>query len=118
MYRTPTHTPQTSPQRIVPIRPSSVAPEEGDKATFTLNVAIEAARAMPETRLAPLWSQDLNRTTSAAHLFEIVNAIKNEYARAGYALSLAQLPEQNITEDRAGMKVVSEGSCWRFRCTE
>ncbi len=104
---TPPPKPQATPERIVPIRPGSVAPEEADKVTFTLKtVTLEGARTVPETRLASLWSQDLNRTISVARLFEIVNAITNEYARAGYALSFALLPEQDITEGRVRIAVV------------
>lgn len=104
---TPPPAPQATPERIVPIRPGSVAPDEAEKVTFTLKaVTLEGARAVPETRLASLWSQDLNRTISVARLFEIVNAITNEYARAGYALSFALLPEQDITEGRVRIAVV------------
>jgi hemolysin activation/secretion protein len=104
---TPQAKPKASPDSIVPIRPGSVAPDQADKVTFTLKaVTLDGARTLPEARLAALWSQDLNRTISVTRLFEIVNAITNEYARAGYALSFALLPEQDITEGTVRIAVV------------
>lgn len=103
----PQPTPKASPEPIVPIRPGSVAPDQADKVTFTLKKIVpEGVTALPLARLSPLWAEDLGKTISVARLFAIVNAITNEYARAGYALSFALLPEQDITEGTVRIAVV------------
>lgn len=99
--------PKATPEPIVPIRPGSVAPDQADKVTFTLKaITLQGVTALPQDALASIWQRDLDTTISVARLFEIVNAITNEYARAGYALSFALLPEQDITEGTVRIAVV------------
>ena len=61
---------------------------------------------MSEGDLAAAWSSSLGQTISVEKLYEIVNSISARYAQAGYALSFALLPEQDITEGRVKIAVV------------
>jgi hemolysin activation/secretion protein len=70
------------------------------------SVELSGASAIPEADLAGAWSASLGQTISVARLYEIVNAISARYTQAGYALSFAMLPEQDITEGRVSIAVV------------
>lgn len=101
--------PRAEPTPSVPLTREQLAPERADAITLTLNaVRLEGAAALAEADLADLWEDRLGQTVSVATLFEIVNAITHRYSDAGYALSIAVLPEQQI-EDGVVTILVFEG---------
>jgi hemolysin activation/secretion protein len=67
---------------------------------------LEGATALSEAELSPAWSRYLGQTISIATLYDIANAVSEAYTRAGYALSFALLPEQDITDGRVRIAVV------------
>lgn len=98
---------RASGEPVIPLRPGSVAPGEAEKITFVLRaVELSGASAISDADLSKEWSSSLGQTISVAKLYEIVNAISARYASAGYALSFALLPEQDITEGRVKIAVV------------
>lgn len=69
-------------------------------------VVLNGASAMSETALSSAWSGYIEKEISVATLYEIVTAITSEYAQAGYALSFALLPEQDVTDGVVKISVV------------
>src|SRR5690606_26596920 len=98
--------PRAIPIPSVPLTREQLAPERADAVTLMLNaVQIEGAEALGESDLADLWEAHLGETVSVATLFEIVNAITRRYSEAGYALSIAILPEQRIEDGVVTIRV-------------
>jgi hemolysin activation/secretion protein len=98
---------RASGERVIPLRPGSVAPGEADKISFVLRgVELSGASALGEAQLSGAWSASLGQTITVARLYEIVNEITARYAAAGYALSFALLPEQDVTEGQVKIAVV------------
>lgn len=103
----PQPAPRSTPEPIVPLRPGAITPENAKGVTFTLReVRITGANALSDSELSSAWSPYLGQKISVATLYEIVNAISARYAAAGYALSFALLPEQDITDGRVKIAVV------------
>jgi len=99
--------PRAMPTPSVPLTREQLAPDRADSMKLTLKaVRIEGAEALSESDLADLWEGYLGQTVSVATLFEIVNAITRRYSEAGYALSIAVLPEQRIEDGVVTIRVV------------
>ena len=94
-------------ESVIPLRPGSMAPEESQRVTFVLHgIKLVGAASISESELSSEWSAYVDQTISVAKLYEIVTAISARYAAAGYALSFALLPEQDITNGQVNIVVV------------
>lgn len=95
---------------LTPVLPGAniqVAPENSEEITFELNsLVLDGAKAIPETQLQHIWRDKLGTTISVAVLYDIANAITKAYVDAGYALSFAFVPEQEIDEGHVTLRVV------------
>ena len=91
----------------MPLRPGAMAPSDAANVTFTLRaVELSGASALSVSDLSSAWSSYIGQTISVGKLYEIVTAISARYAQAGYALSFALLPEQDITDGVVKIAVV------------
>jgi hemolysin activation/secretion protein len=80
------------------------------KPSFALRtVAVVGASAIPQEAIAQTYSSYLDRRVSEADLAEITEAITELYRAAGYHLSRAIIPPQDIQGGRVTIKVI-EGS--------
>ena len=76
-----------------------MAPDQAASVKFVLHrIEISGASAVNEGVLSESWSRYVEKEISVATLYEIVTAITAQYAQAGYALSFALLPEQDVTD--------------------
>lgn len=88
-------------------RPSDAVAQEDRKPLFKLTgVSIGGATAIASQDLATAYGPYLGRTVSKADLAEITARITALYREAGYALSRALIPPQDIKGGRLRIKVV------------
>ena len=84
-----------------------MAPGDAANVTFVLRaVELSGESALSESELSSAWTSSIGQTISVAKLYEIVTAISARYATAGYALSFALLPDQDITDGIVKIAVV------------
>jgi hemolysin activation/secretion protein len=84
-----------------------MAPDQAANVKFLLHrIEISGASALNEGVLSESWSRYVEKEISVATLYEIVTAITAQYAQAGYALSFALLPEQDVTDGVVKISVV------------
>ncbi|MGJ5207605.1 ShlB/FhaC/HecB family hemolysin secretion/activation protein [Bradyrhizobium sp. HKCCYLR20261] len=99
----------------VPPRPRApqFAPQGGGgdvKPLFTLRaVALTGASVLPADQLASAYQPYLGKPVSQADLAAIATAISDQYRAAGYHLSRAIVPPQDISNGRVRIQVI-EGS--------
>lgn len=102
--------PSVPTRPLAPVLPQAniqVAPENSEEITFTLaSLKLEGAAAIPPSQLEVIWRDKLGKTVSVATLYDIANSITNAYVSAGYALSFAFVPEQEIDDGRVTLRVV------------
>ena len=98
---------KSSPQDIVPLTQVEIVPENADAITFVFReVNIEGAAVLTSAELLALWPVAPGETASVADVFRFANAITRTYADAGYALSFAVVPEQNIENGVVAIRVI------------
>lgn len=96
---------QTTP--VLPQANIQTAPEHSEEITFTLSgVSLEGAETISPETLKAIWQDKLGKTISVATLYEFANAITQIYVDAGYALSFAFVPEQEIDGGRVTLRVI------------
>jgi len=99
--------PRAQPGRIAPLLPEGLTPEAAEEFTFVLrSLTLEGATAIPQEALSSLWQGDVGQTISIARLIDIQRAITLAYADAGFALSFAILPAQEIETGNVRIIVV------------
>ena len=93
-----------------PRAPSQV-PTGADKVQFVLSsVQVRGNRALPTQDLSDLWSQQIGKTILLSDAFQIAAAISNRYRNAGYILSQAIVPQQELLTEGAALQIeVIEG---------
>ncbi len=92
--------------------PSIARPEQqaDTRPMFVLTaLSIEGATAIPAESFAGLYSPLIGRTVSQADLLGVANGISDRYRAAGYHLSRAVIPVQDIKGGRVRVQVI-EGS--------
>jgi hemolysin activation/secretion protein len=103
----PQPTPRATPTPPVPLTNDQLAPDRAAAIQLVLNgIRVEGAQALRIDDLRDLWTKYIGSTVTVATLFDIVNGITRRYAEAGYALSLAVLPEQRITDGVVTVRVI------------
>lgn len=100
--------PQAQPPRVtVPDTGAAAPPPGAEQVRFPLQaVTVTGNTVFPESALADTWQPSLGREVSLADLYRIAAAITVRYRNAGYILSRAVVPAQEITDGRATIIVV------------
>lgn len=84
-----------------------VRKESGTDFTFELrSVEIVGATALPRSDLQAAYSSDLERTVSAGDLAAIAERVTEIYKDAGFSLSRAIVPPQDIEDGRVRIQVI------------
>ena len=97
------------PRLPIPKLSRSEAPADSKPLFVLRHVAITGAIAIPHDRLATAWQPYLGKTVSQADLAAIAAAVGDIYRAAGFHLSRAIIPPQDIQDGRVQLTVV-EGS--------
>lgn len=83
------------------------APADADNISFVFDsLTLEGARAIPAADLRRLWEVEEGETTTIAAVFAYADAITAVYRSAGYALSFAVVPAQEIDSGRFSIQIV------------
>lgn len=99
--------PKTAPRITLPGPKEQLPPEKAEAAKFTFRaLKIEGAHAIPEEELRKAWPHQVGATSSAADIFRFAEAITAAYRRAGYALSFAIVPAQDIDDGSFTVRVI------------
>lgn len=94
-----------APSVISPYEPEQ--PENAGDIQFTLSsVKLDGAATIPPSSLAPLYSDKIGKTVRLAEIFAVARAMTRLYAEAGYPLSLAYVPAQEITDGAVRIRVI------------
>ena len=99
--------PRALPPVVVPETPLQGPPPGAEEIRVTLTgVTLSGNTAFTEAELAPLWESYLGREVSLAELWAIPAAITAHYRNAGYVLSRALIPPQEITSGILQVQVI------------
>jgi hemolysin activation/secretion protein len=90
------------------VAPQTVGPA-GSQSFRLTSIVIEGATAISADELAPAYSAYLGRTISESELAAIANAVSALYRNAGFHLSRAIIPAQEIKNGHVRIKLI-EGS--------
>lgn len=95
---------------IIPAPSDQLPPDAAANTMLQLNaIALEGNKVFPESELSRYYQRHIGREVNLATVFAIANAITAHYADAGYALSLAYVPAQEIGADGKVRLIVVEG---------
>ena len=98
---------QSLPRRAVQLRRSQQAPQGADQIAFTFRqLDIRGAFAMDPDILRAAWPHRNGDVVTVEEVFRFANAVTGLYAKAGYALSFAVVPEQDIDNGVVLIEVV------------
>lgn len=97
----PTQAPQATPPPLIPEEPRrQKPPDHSEEITFVLGgITVTGAETFSPARLSRMWAHLVGQEISVATLYEVANRITRFYVDAGYALSFAFVPEQEIGEE-------------------
>ncbi len=97
----------SEPGSLVPLRQDESAPPNAADMTFVFSeMMIEGASALPQEDLMKLWPFEKGEEVTVSDVFMLANAITRAYSEAGYALSFAVVPEQDIASGRVRLRVI------------
>ena len=97
----------SEPGGLVPLRQDESAPPNAADMKFVFSeMMIEGASALPQEDLMRLWPFKTGDEVSVSDVFMLANAITRAYSEAGYALSFAVVPEQDIASGRVRLRVI------------
>lgn len=83
------------------------APEGAENVTFFLkDLTIENVTAFKEAELKSTYADLLDQDISLKDLYNVANKITSLYRNNGYILSVAIIPEQDVTEGQATIEVI------------
>ena len=99
--------PKAQPRIVLPKTQAELPPGEAEAATFIFRgLTIDGAQVIPEDELRKAWPHAPGETVSAADIFRFAAAVTDVYHKAGYALSFAVVPQQEIEEGTFTIHVV------------
>lgn len=100
-------TPRAEPPIVVPETPLPGPPAGAEEIKVTLTgVSLSGNTAFAEAELAPLWEPYLGHEVTLAELWAIPAAITVHYRNAGYVLSRALIPPQEITSGILQVQII------------
>ncbi len=95
----------TPPRTSIPIinpdagGPPVTAPEGAEDVRLTLNrVSLTGNHSVSEAELKPLYAQYLGKEVTLKRVYQIAARITRHYREAGYLLSYAYVPDQEVTD--------------------
>lgn len=98
---------QPAPQLKTPDIAPAVAPEGAENMTFLLKeVVIEGMSALPPEEIQAFYAPWLGQTIPLSRLWELAEYITSRYQQAGYFLSRAYVPAQEISDGIVTLRVV------------
>lgn len=100
---------QPKPQARIVIPPAQTVttPDDAEKLALTLKgITITGNTVFTEAELTPLYAGHLGQTLSLAEVYAIAQAITDKYRQAGYILSVATLPAQEITNGNVKIEII------------
>ena len=103
--------PAASATGAAPVTPRGLAPAEAppgaDKVHFVLRrVQIEGATVFQPSDFAPLYQDMVGKDVTLAQMYQVAAAITAKYGNAGYILSQALMPAQQINAGVVRLQVV------------
>ncbi len=97
----------------VSMTPNVVSPYQAQQETeaasieFLLTeITLDGARTISQATLASIYADRLGQTVKLAEIFAIAREITRRYAEAGYPLSLAYVPVQEIEDGQVRIRVI------------
>ncbi len=94
-----------APSVVSPYQPEQ--PEGAAAIEFQLTeITLDGAVTIPPTELRPLYADRIGETVQLSEIFRIARAITKAYAEAGYPLSLAYVPIQEIANGKVRIRIV------------
>lgn len=104
----PAPTPKSTLQEISPVVPKErLPPSQAAKINFTLRrLQVVGTTVYREADFLPFYKAYLGKRISIADLYQIADAITVKYRNAGYILSRAYVPAQEIKDGSARIEVV------------
>ncbi len=104
----PPETPEAPP--ALPPPHETTAPADADQIHFTLNeVTVDGATALPASQIQATYARLIGQSIALADLYEVANAITKLYVDAGFGLSFAVVPAQQIDDSGHVTIAVVEG---------
>ncbi len=104
-------TSQSTGKVVVPSPSVQVTPTLAGSTKFILNsVSIAGNTVFQTSELTAFYHDYIGKQVSLANIFDVANEITNHYAKAGYALSVAYIPAQEIDQNGVIRIVIVEGS--------
>jgi len=99
---------QTDPGELPPPSPPSVAPPPGaEQVRFVLReISFPGMTLYRPEQIRPLYADLVGREVSLADLYALADKLTARYRRDGYLLSLAVVPEQQVSNGRVSLRVV------------
>lgn len=92
--------PQSQPGNFIPEFDPLTAPEVAKSLQFTLQgVSIEGSTVFEDGAFRGLYADKVEQQISVADIYALANAVTKLYGDAGYSLSRAIVPEQDIDEN-------------------
>ena len=107
LERSSTH--NRPPEKLVipEVQPSSTIPDAAKQVTFTLKqIKLDGVTAFSENKLTKIYQSYLNQDVPLASLWKVAGQITKHYQDAGYFLSRAYVPAQEIDGGIVTIKVV------------
>ncbi|MEI8394837.1 MAG: ShlB/FhaC/HecB family hemolysin secretion/activation protein [Rhodospirillaceae bacterium] len=99
--------PQSRPPVTLPAPEQAPPPEQAGAIKFILSkLDIDGATVFSREEIAPLYQSQLGKEISLLDLYKIRDAITVKYRNAGYILSLAAIPAQEISDGKVHISVV------------
>lgn len=101
--------PKAIPPSVIPGRlvNEQMPPENGQAIVFVLkDIHVTGNETISDKTLSKFWSDYRGKEISILKIYEIANAITKHYADAGYALSFAFVPAQEIDDGVLIIRVV------------
>jgi hemolysin activation/secretion protein len=98
---------KAAPPVIIAPSQNNTPPEGAQTLSFTYaGLKIDGATAISEAKLAALFPHRVGETLTVRDVFMLADAISLAYRKAGYALSFATVPEQEIADGKFRIVVV------------
>lgn len=99
--------PKSRPHAVVPLQRKRAIPEDAAQLQFVFReLHLEGMTALDRNDLLAIWRFRPGETASVADIFSFANRVTQAYSDAGYPLSFAVVPEQEIRNGIIRLRVI------------